>query len=153
MRRLELAVVTCVGLLALVSAPAEAATPPLKQQYAPLNAQIVKIGVDIASAVNGADKETDAQLAKQFQGLAIRASAASIKVGKLKGATGANLTFQRNLQLALVKGASDLAAIYAAAVTHSASRAKTATIKLYKDSVPIKSFRVSLAKSLGIRTP
>ena len=149
MRRLVLALVMCVGVLALASAPADAASPPLKASFKPLNAQIVKIGSDIATAIKEADNETDAQLAKQFQGLATRATASSIKVGKLKGATGATLTIQRNLQLALAKGASDLASIYAAAVLHSAPKAKAATIKLYKDSVPIKTFRLAFLKALG----
>jgi hypothetical protein len=150
MRRLVLALVLCASVLASLAAPADAASPSLKAAYAPLNAQIVKIGADIATAVNGADKETDAQLAKQFAGLANRTSAASLKVGKLRGATGAALTDQRKLQLALAAGAGDLAKIYQAAVLHSASKAKAATIALFDDSKPIKSGRIALAKAVGI---
>jgi hypothetical protein len=152
MRRLLLAALMCVGVLLMASAPADAKAPPLKAAYAPLNAQIVKIGTDIKTAIGEADNENDAQLAKQFQGLAIRTTAASIKVGKLKGATGATLTIQRNLQLALAKGASDLASIYAAAVLHSAPKAKAATIKLFKDAAPITSFRLALAKAVGLKS-
>jgi hypothetical protein len=151
MRRLVLVAVMCLGVVALASAPADAKAPPLKAAYAPLNVQIVKIGADIKTAISAADNENDAQLAKQFQGLAIRTTAASIKVGKLKGATGATLTIQRNLQLALAKGASDLASIYAAAVLHSAPKAKAATIKLFKDAAPITSFRIALAKAVGLK--
>ncbi len=151
MRRLLLVTVMCLAGPALLSAPAAAATPSLKAAFAPLNAQIVKTGIDIATSINGAGNATDAQIAKQFQGLAIRTTAQSIKVGKLKGATGATLTIQRNVQLALAKGASDLASIYAAAVLHSESKAKAATIKLLKDAAPIKSFRIAFVKAVGLK--
>lgn len=151
MRRLALVALLCSIVLASTAAPSSAATPPLNRSFAPLNAQIVKIGVDIGTAIDHANNETDAQLAKQFAGLATRASAASIKVGKLQGATGATATTQRKLQLALAKGASDLAGIYRAAIVHSAAKARAATIALIKDSAPIKANRIALAKAVGIK--
>jgi hypothetical protein len=151
MRRLVLAAFLCSSVLASIAAPASAATPPLSRSFAPVNAQIVKIGVDIGTAIKHAENETDAQLAKQFAGLATRASAASIKVGKLKGASGSTATTQRKLQLALARGASDLAGIYQAAIVHSAAKAKAATIALIKDSAPIKANRIALAQAVGIK--
>jgi hypothetical protein len=151
MRRRVLVACICAGILALVATSADAAPPPLKQAFAPLNAQIVRIGDDIGTSIKGADKVTDAQLATQFAGLATRASGASIKVGKLQGATGATLTLQRRLQLALAKGASDLASIEAAVLAHSAARARTATIALIKDSPPIRSLRIAFAKAAGLK--
>src|ERR1700742_3359846 len=100
MRRLVPATLLCVGALALMTDPADAAAPPLGRANAPVNAQIVKIGTDIRAAIGHAGTRTDAQLAKEFAGLATRTSAASIKVAKLQGATGATATTQRKLQLA-----------------------------------------------------
>jgi hypothetical protein len=148
-RRLLVAFVSVAGLV-LSAAPAGAATPSLKAQFAPLNAQIKKIGVDIGTSINGASKATDVQLAKSFSGLAQRAAASSGNVGKLKGAKGANLITLRTLQLALAKGAIDLARIATAAVTHNAANARAATIALIKDSPPITAARSKLAKALGI---
>ena len=151
MRRLVPVAFLCASVLALAAAPADAAAPPLNRSFAPLNAQIVRIGTDIATAVKQASNETDAQLAKQFSGLAMRTSAASIKVAKLQGATGSMATTQRTLQLSLAKVASDLAGIYRAAVVHSAPKAKTATIALYRDAAPVKNSRIAFARALGIK--
>jgi hypothetical protein len=144
--------VVFVSLAALVAsaAPAGAATPSLKAQFAPVNTQIKKIGVDLGASLTGASKSTDLALAKQMTGLAQRAAAASAKVGKLKGATGTTLITVRQLQLALAKGAIDLARIATALTTHNAENAKTATQQLIKDSPPITHARTKLAKSLGI---
>jgi hypothetical protein len=151
MRRLVPVAILCASVLALVATPADAAAPPLRTSFAPVNAQIVKIGDDIGTSIGAADKETDTQLAKQFAGLATRTSAASIKVSKLQGATGPLAADQRKLQLSLAKVASDLAGIYRAAMLHSAPKAKAATIALIKDSTPVKSARIALAHALGIK--
>jgi hypothetical protein len=149
-RRRLLVVLISMCALVVSAAPAGAATPTLKAQYTPVNAQIKKIGVDIGTAIEGAKNATDVTLAKQFAGLAQRAAASAGKVGQMKGATGANLATQRSLQLALAKGAIDLARIATAAAAHNATNAKAATIALIKDSTPIKNSRLKLAKALGI---
>jgi hypothetical protein len=148
-RRL-LVVLVSVLALAVTAAPAGAATPSLKAQFAPLNTQIKKIGTDIGTSINGAAKATDVQLAKSFAGLAERAAASAGKVGNLRGATGANQITQRQLQLALAKGAIDLARISVAAAAHNANAAKAATLELVKDSKPIAAARTKLARSLGV---
>jgi hypothetical protein len=131
-------------------APAGAATPSLKAQFAPVNLQIKHIGDDIGTAINGAEKKNDVQIAKEFSGLAQRAAASSAKVGKLKGATGANALTQRELQLALAKGAIDLAQIATSAAAHNVKKVTAATTALYKDSTPIRTMRAKLAKALGL---
>ena len=148
-RRLLVVLVSMLAL-ALTAAPAGAATPTLKAQFAPLNTQIKKIGTDIGTSINGAGKATDVQLARSFAGLAQRAAASAGKVGNLQGATGANQITQRQLQLALAKGAIDLARISAAAAAHNANAAKAATLALVKDSKPIVLARTKLAKALGV---
>jgi hypothetical protein len=148
-RRLLVVLVSMLAL-AVTAAPAGAATPSLKAQFAPLNTQIKKIGSDIGTSINGAPKATDVQLARSFAGLAQRAAASAGKVGNLRGATGANQVTQRRLQLALAKGAIDLARISAAAAAHNANAAKAATIALVKDSKPILQARTKLARALGV---
>lgn len=148
-RRLLVVVVSMLALAA-TAAPAGAATPSLKAQFAPLNTQIKKIGADIGTSIKGAAKATDVQLAKSFAGLAQRAAASAGKVGNLRGATGADQVTQRRLQLALATGAIDLARISAAATAHNANAAKAATIALVKDSKPILQARTKLAKALGV---
>jgi hypothetical protein len=148
-RRLLVVVLSVVALVAS-AAPAGAATPSLKAQFAPVNLQIKKIGRDIGTSITGANKQTDVQLARAFAGLAQRAAASAGKVGKLKGATGANAITQRRLQLALAQGALDLARISTAAAAHSAKDAKAATLALIKDSPPITTARTKLAKALGV---
>jgi hypothetical protein len=150
-RRRLLAVLVGTCALALSAAPAGAATPSLKAQFVPVNAQIKKIGVDIGTAINGASKSTDLELAKSMSGLAQRAAASSAKVGKFKGASGPTLVTVRQLQLALAKGAIDLARIATALTTHNPANATSATKALIKDSPPITAARTKLAKSLGVK--
>jgi hypothetical protein len=149
-RRRLLVVLVSVCALAPTAAPAGAAAPPLKAQFAPLNTQIKKIGTDIGTAITGADTVTDVKLATTFRGLARRAAASAAAVAKLKGAKGANAITQRQLQLALAKGAIDLSQIATAADAHSAKDAKAATLALIRDSTPITAARTKLAKALGI---
>jgi hypothetical protein len=148
-RRLLVAFVSMFALVAS-AAPAGAATPSLKAQFVPLNAQIKKIGADIGTSITGVSSSTDVQLAKAFSGLAQRAAESAGNVGKLKGAKGANAITQRQLQLALANGAIDLARIAASAGAHDAAKAKAATPALIKDSKPITVARTKLAKALGI---
>jgi len=150
-RRRLVAVFVSMFALVATAAPAGAATPSLKAQFAPLNAQIKKIGVDIGSAINGAANATDVQLAKSFSGLAQRAAGSANSVGKLKGATGQNAITQRQLQLGLAKGSLDLARIAVAAAAHNAKDAEAATKALIKDSPPITAARTKLAKALGVK--
>ena len=56
----------------------------------------------------------------------------------------------RTLQLALAKGAIDLARIATALTTHNPANARAATRSLIKDSPPIAAARTKLAASLGI---
>jgi hypothetical protein len=144
--------VTCAGLLALGAAPAGAATQPtLKQAFAPLNVKIKKIGTDIGSALKATSNQTDVQAAAQFKLLAQRGAVLTIAVTKLKGAKGTTLVTQRQLALALARGATDLANISSAAKAHNATKAKAATLALIKDSPPITTARTKLAKALGIK--
>jgi hypothetical protein len=149
-RRLLVVFVSMVALVAS-AAPAGAATPSPRAQFVTLNARIKKIGVDIGTSINAASTSTDVQLAKSFATLAQRAAASAGNVGTLKGATGANAITQRRLQLALARGAIDLARIAVAAGAHDAAKARTATLALVKDSKPITVARIRLAKALGIR--
>jgi hypothetical protein len=132
------------------AAPAGAATPSLKAQFAPVNLQIKHIGTDVGTALNGAKNKTDVQIVKEFSGLAQRTSAASAKVSKLSGATGTDAVTQRQLQLALANAALDLARIATYSASKKYKKVTAATVKLVRDSVPIRTSRAKLATSLGI---
>src|SRR5450432_783402 len=90
-----LVVAMCACLLATVAVPVASAKPPtLKQAFAPLNQRIKGIGTDVSSALVATSKETDAQAADRFAGLARREAAVTIAVGRLAGARGSNLNAQ-----------------------------------------------------------
>lgn len=151
-RRLGGVLAGLVALLVVVvpAVAAGTAAPTLKAQYAPLNKEIKQEGNDIGAALQNAKNQTDVQLAKVFSGLAQRAAASAVKVSRMRGARGANLITQRQLALALSKGASDLSRIAVTANAHNAKGANAATKALIADSAPITAGRTRLAKSLGI---
>jgi hypothetical protein len=152
-RRPHRVVLASMLALMLTAAPAGATTPSLKAQFAPLNVQIKKIGVDIGTAINGAKNATDVQLAKSFSGLGQRAAAASIKVSKLTGAKGSTAINQRKLQLALAQVSTDLIRISTDAKggrPKDVKDARAATVQLTKDSASVKTPLAALAKALGV---
>jgi hypothetical protein len=145
-----LVVAMCACLLATVGVPVASAKPPtLKQAFAPLNQRIKGIGTDVSSALVATSKETDAQAADRFAGLARREAAVTIAVGRLAGARGSNLNTQRQLELELATGATDLANISSAARAHDTSRTRAATRALLTARPRINAARTRFAKALG----
>ena len=69
-RRLLVVLVSMLALAA-TTAPAGAATPSLKAQFAPLNTQIKKIGTDIGTSINGAAKAATFALVKDSKPIAL----------------------------------------------------------------------------------
>jgi hypothetical protein len=150
-RGLAVAVAACACLLAATAVPAASAkAPPLKQAFAPLDQRIKRISVDVSSALVATTKQTDIQAADEFAALARREAAVTIAVGRIAGARGANLNAQRQLELELAMGATELATISSAAHAHDTSRTRTATRALLTALPRIKAARIRFARALGV---
>jgi hypothetical protein len=139
-----------VAALAVSAAPAGAASTSFKTQYAPVSAQITKVGNDIVTEIGSANKQTDAQVTLAFAKLATRTANSAVTLSKLSGASGRTLITQQQLALALTKGATDLAKIATAAAHHNVAAATAATTLLLRDAAPIKSTHAALSSSLGL---
>jgi hypothetical protein len=110
-------------------------------------AETTKIGDDLGTAIQGADKETDAALAATFTGLASRARGVVADLNALETpqASRAEVTA---LVGALGTGAQDLDAIATAARANDAASARSATETLIKDSPAIKAAKDALDTEL-----
>ena len=103
----------------------------------------------IAKDLTGAGSRTDAQLAKEFGGLATRADQEANQLG---GLTAPSKYSER--MSTLVTGfhalKADLSTISTAATKHNAQSAETATRALLTDAAKIKTADTSLSKDLGL---
>ncbi len=108
-----------------------------------------RLGTDIARDITGAGSKTDAQLAKEFGGLATRAGQQAAQLAALT----APARYTRRMS-SLVAGfhaiKADLSKISTAATDHDASSARTATRSLLIDAAKIKTADTSLSKDLGL---
>ena len=111
-------------------------------------AETTKIGEDLGTAIQGADKQTDAALAAEFGRLATRARGVVGDLNALETpqASRAEVTA---LVGALTTGAQDLDAIATAARAHDASSARSATQTLVQDSPAIKTAKEALESEIG----
>lgn len=110
--------------------------------------ETTKIGDDLGTAIQGADKQTDAALAADFTSLASRARGV---VGDLNALETPQESRAEVTALvgALTTGAQDLDAIATAARAHDASSARSATQTLVQDSPAIKSAKEALEAEIG----
>jgi len=111
--------------------------------------ETTKIGDDLGTAIQGADKQTDAALAAEFTSLASRARGVVGDLNALETpqASRAEVTA---LVGALTTGAQDLDAIATAARAHDASSARSATTTLVQDSPAIKTAKEALEAEVGV---
>jgi hypothetical protein len=104
---------------------------------------------EIAKDLTGAGSRTDAQLAKEFGGLATRANQEAGQLGDLTPPS----KYSKRMST-LVAGfqalKADLSTISTAATKHNASSAETATRALLTDAAKIKTADTSLSKDLGL---
>ena len=122
-------------------------TADFRTEYAPISAVIRGIGDDIGAAVTNAKTKTDAQLQSQFGELAKRTGTAADALANTHPPDDAAIKQARTQLITGVRqGASDLAAISAAASLSDAAAAKAATIKLIKHSAAVKTPRLKLDK-------
>lgn len=96
--------------------------------------EISAIGTDIGSTVQGAAQQTDAQLQKEFTGLADRTGKAVTQLDDLDAPNDDIGKTVDSLSASLTKAQKDLENIATAAGASDANGAKTATEALVKDS-------------------
>jgi len=111
-------------------------------------AETTKIGNDLGTAIQGANKETDAALAATFTSLATRARAVVADLNELETPQESRAEVTA-LVGALSTGAQDIDAIATAAHAHDASSARSATETLVRDSPAIKAAREALEAEIG----
>jgi hypothetical protein len=108
-----------------------------------------KLGTDIAKDITGAGTKTDAELSKQFGGLATRADQQASRLAALT--TPARYTKRVTTLVAGFHALkADLSKISTAATKHDASSAEGATRALLTDAAKIKTADTSLSNDLGL---
>jgi hypothetical protein len=125
-------------------------TATFKSGLAPVLNQFGQSARAIGMAIQGAPSQTDAQIATTFKGLASSWQSHVSQLETLK--PPANLAADFNtLTSAAAAAESDLNAIVAASLTHSASSAKQASATLVTDILNAKSAATKLSNTLGIK--
>jgi hypothetical protein len=113
--------------------------------------QFRKLGTDLAAAITGASKKTDAQLATELGALSARAKQQATQLSKLDPPSKYK-TELADLVSAFNAVGSDLTNISTAAAKHDAAAAGSATKTLIKDAAKVKSADTSVSKGLGLST-
>jgi hypothetical protein len=120
-----------------------------KTGFATSQTEFRELGTDIAKDITGAGSKTDAQLAKEFDGLATRAGQQASQLAALDApATYGKRVTRLVAGFHAIKG--DLSKISTAATDHDASGAEGATRALLTDAATIKTADTSLSKDLGL---
>lgn len=140
-----------LAVLAL-SAPLAACGESEKEKYIddfrPLNDKLLALGRDLGTAVDGADKKSDAVLAKEFSGLATRLKDVNKEIADLD--TPAELEHEAlalNSRLDATIG--DLEDISKAARGNNAEAFAGAMVQLSTDSQKVNTAQNKLAKATG----
>jgi hypothetical protein len=140
-----------VAALALAGCGGSSGPSPstFKSGYSADKSQFRKLGSDLGSAITGAAKKTDDQLATELGALGTRAKQQAAQLSKLKPPS----KFKTELS-SLVSGlnavAADLTNISTAAAKHDATTAESATKTLVGDAAKVKTADTSLTKALGL---
>ncbi|MEV4421023.1 DUF4344 domain-containing metallopeptidase [Patulibacter sp. NPDC049589] len=130
-------------------APDGASAAAFRRAVASAKTTVGSIGTDIETAIQGADKVSDAQLAQQFSALADRASAALTTLDGITVPAGAEDEVAA-LKTAVQTGTNDLRAIAQAADQSDAQAAKTATEALIAHSPAIGTAGDALVAVAGV---
>ena len=147
--RLRLA--TPLALLALAM-PLAACGKSEKDKYIddfkPLNDTLLALGQDLSRAVDGADKKSDAALAKEFSSLATRLKAVNEDIADLE--TPAELENEEvTLNSRLDATITDIEDIAKAARGNDAEKAAAATVQLAADAQKVNTAQNKLARATG----
>jgi hypothetical protein len=142
-----LALIVVAGALAFAGCGSSSDNGPsakdAQTQYKPIDTSIGSLGDQLGTSIANASSATDVQIGTQFDTLATSARHQVANLKKLD--VPSDLTAKRDaLADALSTGVDDLETIAAAAKSHDAASAETATRKLLVDSKEIKQSRTEL---------
>ena len=115
--------------------------------YAPIRAEVVAIGRDLAGAIAQARSSSDAEIADQFTALTVRAEAAVARLESLNVPARLDTALDV-LRVALQHGADDLRAIATAARAHDPQEVREAVQRLVSDSAGIREARTEVERQL-----
>jgi len=127
------------------------AVTTFKNAYAAEKAKLSKLGENVGSAVEGANKKSNEALMKQFQSLGARATALSGALGQLE-APAQYKGYLSTLQSSITQVAGSLHAIEAAAAANDPEAAKAAAEALVANAQEVKKSDNSLSAKLGLPT-
>ncbi len=120
-----------------------------KTAFAAQKKTLTVLGKDVGAAVEGASKETDVALTKQFEGLSSRATALAGSMAQLQAPAQFRVELS-SLESALTQVAGTLRQIEAAAAAHDGTAAKSGGEAIVTDAQQIKSIDVTLSTKLGL---
>ena len=117
-------------------------------EFKPLNDKLLDVGRDLGAAVQGADSQSDAALAKQFGALARRLDGVNREIAGLD--TPSDLEDEaRELNGRIDDTVRDLKDIEKAARSEEAEDAAAATVQLAADSEEVNAAQNKLARATG----
>jgi hypothetical protein len=141
----------CGGSSSTSSTSTGPSASTFKTGFAAETTKLRALGTDVATAVVGAPKQTDAVLASQFQSLASRATVLAGSLGQLAAPTQDSAELS-SLQSSITQVAGTLHSIEAAAAAHDSAAAKGAAETLVADAQQIKTQDNALSAKLGLPT-
>ena len=147
--RLRLATPLALLVLAVpIAACGESEKDKYIDDFKPLNDELLTVGRDLGTAVDGADKKSDAALAKEFSGLVTRLKDVNQDIGDLD--TPAELEDEAlTLNVRLDATIADMENIAKAARANDAEGAAAATVELSTDAQKVNAAQNRLAKATG----
>ena len=118
--------------------------------FKPLNDKLLNLGRDLGTAVQKADRQSDAALSKQFGALATRLEGVNKDIAALD--TPSDLQDEaKTLNDKIDAAVGDLEAIEKAARENSAEDAAAATVQLATDAEAVNTAQNKLAKATGAK--
>ncbi len=126
----------------------ESETDKYIDDYSPLNDELLDVGRDLSTALEGVESKSDAALAKQFGGLATRLEDVSKQIAALD--TPADLKDEsKALTEQLDTTTGDVEDIAKAAQENDAEAAAAATVQLSSDAQEVNKAQNKLARATG----
>lgn len=131
------------------SASSEPNSSAFKSAFAAQKKTLSALGSDVGAAVEGANRLTDVELTKQFEGLAARATTLASTLGQLEAPKKFKVEIAE-LQSSLTQVAGTLHSIQAAAAAHDATAAKAGGEAIIVNARQVKTVDDRLSARLGL---